>query len=69
MNNIMEIRKQGRLSQWSEMVREHEESRLSMREFCEGKAISPKTYYYRLSLNYSHHCLIIASTPEKHWIK
>ena len=20
-------------------------------------------------LNYSHHCLIIASTPEKHWIK
>ena len=22
-----------------------------------------------LILNYSHHCLIIASTPEKHWIK
>ena len=22
-----------------------------------------------INLNYSHHCLIIASTPEKHWIK
>ena len=22
-----------------------------------------------LNLNYSRHCLIIASTPEKHWIK
>ena len=20
-------------------------------------------------LNYSHHCLVITSTPEKHWIK
>lgn len=25
-----------------------------------------KTMFF---LNYSHHCLIIASTPEKHWIK
>ena len=48
MNKIMEIRKQVRLSQWSEMVREREESGLSIREFCAGKAISPKTYYYRL---------------------
>ena len=24
---------------------------------------------YGINLNYSHHCLIIASTPEKHWIK
>lgn len=47
MNKIMEIRKQVRLSQWSEMVREREESGLSIREFCAGKAISPKTYYYR----------------------
>ena len=56
MNKIMEIRKQVRLSQWSEMVREREESGLSIREFCAGKAISPKTYYYRSAIE--------ASTPE-----
>ena len=48
MNKIMEIRKQVRLSQWNEMVREREDSGLSIREFCAGKSISPKTYYYRL---------------------
>ena len=48
MNGIMEIRKQVRLSQWSEMVREREKSGLSIREFCAGKSISAKTYYYRL---------------------
>ncbi|MBK6087533.1 hypothetical protein [Ruminococcus difficilis] len=29
------------MSQWSEMVREREESGLSIREFCAGKAIRP----------------------------
>ena len=56
MNKIMEIRKQVRLSQWSEMVREREESGLSIREFCAGKAISPKTYYYRLRKVREHLC-------------
>ena len=23
----------------------------------------------KIILNYSHHCLVITSTPEKHWIK
>ena len=62
MNKIMEIRKQVRLSQWSEMVREREESGLSIREFCAGKAISPKTYYYRLRK--LREAAIEASTPE-----
>ena len=62
MNRIMEIRKQVRLSQWSEMVREREESGLSIREFCTGKAISPKTYYYRLRK--LREAAIEASTPE-----
>ena len=62
MNEIMEIRKQVRLSQWSEMVREREESGLSIREFCAGKAISPKTYYYRLRK--LREAAIEASTPE-----
>ena len=44
MNVIMEIRKQVRLSQWSEMVREREKSRLSIRDFCVEKAFSTKTY-------------------------
>ena len=62
MNEIMEIRKQVRLSQWSEMVREREESGLSIREFCAGKSISPKTYYYRLRK--LREAAIEASTPE-----
>ena len=62
MNKIMEIRKQVRLSQWSEMVREREESGLSIREFCAGTAISPKTYYYRLRK--LREAAIEASTPE-----
>ena len=62
MSEIMEIRQQVRLSQWSEMVREREESGLSIREFCAGKAISPKTYYYRLRK--LREAAIEASTPE-----
>ena len=62
MNEIMEIRKHVRLSQWSEMVREREESGLSIREFCAGKSISPKTYYYRLRKLCE--AAIETSTPE-----
>ena len=69
MNEIIEIRKQVRLSQWSKMVREREESGLSIREFCagkaispKGKAISPKTYYYRLRK--LRDAAIEDSTPE-----
>ena len=62
MNGIMEIRKQVRLSQWNEMVREREESGLSIREFCAGKSISPKTYYYRLRK--LREAAIETSTPE-----
>ena len=44
------------------MVREREESGLSIREFCAGKAISPKTYYYRLRK--LREAAIEDSTPE-----
>lgn len=48
MNGIMEIRRQVRLSQWSAMVREREESGLSVKAFCKQAGIATKTYYYRL---------------------
>ena len=48
MNEIMEIRQQVRLNQWSAMVREREDSGLSVKAFCKQAGISPKTYYYRL---------------------
>ena len=48
MNGIMEIRRQVRLSQWGAMVREREESGLSVHAYCEQAGIVAKTYYYRL---------------------
>ena len=48
MNSIMGIRRQVRLSQWGAMVREREESGLSVQAYCEQAGISAKTYYYRL---------------------
>ena len=48
MNGIMEIRRQVRLSQWSAMVREREESGLSVKAYCKQTGIAAKTYYYRL---------------------
>ena len=48
MNEIMEIRQQVRLNQWSAMVREREDSGLSVKAFCKQAGIATKTYYYRL---------------------
>ena len=48
MNEIMEIRQQVRLNQWSAMVQEREDSGLSVKAFCKETGIAPKTYYYRL---------------------
>ena len=48
MNENMEIRQQVRISQWSAMVREREESGLSVKAYCKQAGIATKTYYYRL---------------------
>ena len=48
MNEITEIRQQIRLNQWSAMVREREDSGLSVNAFCKQAGIATKTYYYRL---------------------
>ena len=48
MSEIMEIRQQVRLNQWSAMVRKREDSGLSVKAFCKQAGIATKTYYYRL---------------------
>ena len=48
MSEIMEIRQQVRLNQWSAMVQEREDSGLSVKAFCKEAGIATKTYYYRL---------------------
>ena len=48
MSEIMEIRQQVRLKQWSAMVREREDSGLSVKAYCQQAGIATKTYYYRL---------------------
>ena len=48
MSEIMEIRQQVRLNQWSTMVRERDESGLSVKAYCKQAGIATKTYYYRL---------------------
>lgn len=48
MSEIMKIRQQVRLNQWSAMVQEGEDSGLSVKAFCKQAGIATKTYYYRL---------------------
>ena len=48
MSEIMEIRQQVRLNQWNAMVREREDSGLSVKAYCKQAGIATKTYYYRL---------------------
>ena len=48
MHEIMEIRQQVRLNQWSAMVQQREDSGLSVKAFCKQAGIATKTYYYRL---------------------
>ena len=48
MREILKIRQQVRLNQWSAMVQEREDSGLSVKAFCKQAGIATKTYYYRL---------------------
>ena len=48
MSEIIEIRQQVRLKQWGAMVREREDSGLSVKAYCKQAGIATKTYYYRL---------------------
>ena len=45
--NTREIATQYRLSQWAKVIREHTESGLSVKCFCESIGIHENTFYYR----------------------
>ncbi len=45
---ISEVKQEYRLQQWSGMLRERQESGLSVKEWCLEQGISEHSYYYRL---------------------
>lgn len=48
MNKIAKVKKEIKLAQWMEMIRQRNESGLSVTEWCKENGINIKTYYYRL---------------------
>ena len=48
MNEIAKMKKEAKLAQWVEMIRQRNESGLSVTEWCKQNGINIKTYYYRL---------------------
>ena len=49
MNEIARIKNEVRLKQWTEMVRQRNESGLNVSQWCRQNGINQKTYYYRLN--------------------
>ena len=49
MNEIARIKNKVRLKQWAEMVRQRNESGLSVSQWCRQNGVNQKTYYYRLN--------------------
>ena len=48
MNETAKMKKEAKPAQWAEMVRQRNESGLSVTEWCRQNGINIKTYYYRL---------------------
>ena len=48
MADMLAVRNELRLQNWTEVVRSKQESGLTNREFCAQQGISEKTYYYWL---------------------
>lgn len=48
MNEIAKVKKEVKLAQWAEMVRQRNESGLTVTDWCKESGINLKTYYYRL---------------------
>ena len=48
MNKIAKVKKEIKLAQWAEMVRQRNESGLTVTDWCKQNGINLKTYYYRL---------------------
>jgi transposase-like protein len=48
MNKIAKVKKEVKVSQWAEMVRQRNENGLTVTDWCKENGINLKTYYYRL---------------------
>ena len=48
MNETAKMKKEAKLAQWAEMVRQRNESGLTVTDWCRQNGINLKTYYYRL---------------------
>ena len=48
MNKIAKVKKEIKLAQWADMVRQRNESGLTVTDWCKQNGINIKTYYYRL---------------------
>ena len=48
MNKIAKVKKEIKLAQWVEMIRQRNESGLIVTDWCKQNGIHIKTYYYRL---------------------
>ena len=48
MNEIAKVKKEVRMAQWAEMVKQRNESGLTVTDWCRQNGINLKTYYYRL---------------------
>ena len=48
MIKIAKVKKKIKLAQWAEMVRQRNESGLTITDWCRQNGINLKTYYYRL---------------------
>ena len=49
MNEITKIKNEVKLKQWAEMIRQRNESGLTVAQWCTENGVNQKTYYYRLS--------------------
>ena len=48
MEDVLAVRDEYRLQNWTQIMRERQESGLTNKEFCAQRGISEKTYYYWL---------------------
>lgn len=48
MNEIAKVKKEVKVSKWAEMVRQRNESGLTVTDWCKENGINLKTYYYRM---------------------
>lgn len=48
MENVLAVRDEYRMQRWAEIIRERQESRLTVKDYCAQHGIAEKTYYYWL---------------------